>query len=178
MAVNYEVPGVELVVQDQTMACWFASAMMLINWRERQSSNAVCRALDDETVKLYQANRGIGNAQILPLAKRLGLMHVSPMSPTPKAIENWLRSYGPLWTNGVTHIVVIAGIRGGDAQGYEVKVYDPAPGTGVSWRSLWGWYTGSDPGKHPESSRDAGAGVEAVFLHLPVNALSFLTLNR
>jgi hypothetical protein len=27
----YEVPGVELIVQDKTMACWYASAMMVIN---------------------------------------------------------------------------------------------------------------------------------------------------
>ena len=45
--------------------------------------------------------------------------------------------YGPLWVNGQTHIVVIAGI---DTNAQQVKVYDPWPGIGIGWRSLANWY--------------------------------------
>jgi hypothetical protein len=78
-----------------------------------------------------------------------------------------LKQYGPLWTNGKRHIVVIAGLRGSAAKGFEVKVYDPWPGVGVGWRSLSGWYAGFDPCAFNASSRDAGREVEAVFLHAP-----------
>ena len=74
-------------------------------------------------------------------------------------------NWGPLWTNGKRHIVVIAGLRGDETVGYEVKVYDPWPGNGVTWRSLDGWYTGFNPGPNGASSRDTGSDVEAVFLH-------------
>lgn len=170
--INYSVPNMQLVVQDQNMACWYASAMMLIQWREWNTPGSRCYALDSDTINLYKANNGIQNPQIIPLAKRLGFVSVPPMSPTIDALHSWLKSYGPLWTNGKRHIVVIAGVRGSDRTGYEVLVYDPWPDTGIGWRTLSGWYTGFD-GKNSASSRDAGADVEAVFLHLPAtNALS------
>ena len=163
----YEVPDMELVVQDKDMACWFASAMMLILWKERNRSGTTCEMIDDSTINLYKANNGIQNHQILPLAKRLGLEPIAPLCPNVDALDLWLRTHGPLWTNGTRHITVIAGIRGSDAQGYEVKVYDPWPGEGVSWRTLSGWYTGFDPGTHAASARDESVDVRAVFLHVP-----------
>ena len=165
--LHYEVPDMELVVQDQNMACWYASAMMLILWKERNRPGSRCEMIDDATVKLYQANQGIQNDEILPLAQRLGLRSVAPMCPTVDALHDWLRTHGPLWTNGTRHITVIAGIRGSDASGYEVKVYDPWPGEGVSWRTLSGWYTGFNAGQHSSSSRDGSVDVQAVFLHVP-----------
>jgi hypothetical protein len=81
------------------------------------------------------------------------------------ALFNWLGCYGPLWTNGVRHIVVIAGIRGDEGNGFDLKVYDPWPGNGISWRTLAGWYTGFNPGVYGASSRDTSDSVEAVFLH-------------
>jgi hypothetical protein len=89
------------------------------------------------------------------------------MSPTIDALRSWMLLYGPLWTNGKQHIVVIAGIRQTPAGAFEVKVYDPWPGNGIGWRTLAGWYTGFNPGAHGVSSRDTSAGVEAVFLHAP-----------
>ena len=127
----------------------------------------VCRNIDEETLELYQANNGLSNVQIIPLAKRLGLVAIPPQSPTINGLLGWLRRYGPLWTNGVRHIVVIAGIRGSPQRGFDVKVYDPAPGNGVSWRTLAGWYTGFKPGLNAASSRDTSRHVEAVFLHAP-----------
>lgn len=166
--MQYEVPGVQLIVQDKTMACWFASAMMVLDWAERYRPNPFrnqCTAIDQQTIALYQANQGCTNAQILPLARRLGLVPVPPMSPSVEGLERWLRSWGPLWTNGTKHIVVIAGLRGDARTGYDVKVYDPWPGIGIEWRSLSGWYAGFNPGPRSASSRDTGADVEAVFLH-------------
>ena len=94
------------------------------------------------------------------MAKRIGLAAVPPQTPTPELMENWLMRYGPLWVNGKTHIVVIAGI---DTAALTVKVYDPAPGVAVGWRSLVSWYalgTAVD-------SRDTGADVQTVFLYVP-----------
>jgi hypothetical protein len=78
-----------------------------------------------------------------------------------------LRHYGPLWTNGKKHIVVIAGIRQTPGGAFKVKVYDPWPGNGIGWRTLADWDTGFNPGTQGASSRDTGAGVEAVFLRAP-----------
>ncbi len=170
--MQYEVPGMSLITQNKDMACWFASAMMLLYWAENNRRNMSmlglnqCSAIDRETIDLYKANNGIQNPQILPLARRLGLKPVPPMSPSIQGLQTWLQSWGPLWTNGKSHIVVIAGLRGDDAKGYEVKVYDPWPGIGIEWRSLAGWYTGFNPGGRAESSRDTGKDVEAVFLHV------------
>lgn len=162
-----EVPGVHLITQDKNMACWYASAMMVLNWAEWNRPNPFrnqCTAVDQQTIDLYKANNGIQNHQILPLAKRLGLAYVPPMSPTPDALLSWLRLYGPLWTNGLRHIVVIAGIKSLDRSQYELKVYDPGPGIGIEWRSLSAWYAGFGSGHRGESSRDPGHDVEAVFL--------------
>lgn len=176
-SIFYEVPKMSLIAQDKNMACWYASALMLINWRERQNPTLRCKALDDTTINLYKANNGIQNNQIIPLAKRLGFLSVPPMSPTIDALEDWLKIYGPLWTNGVRHIVVVAGIKGpipiaGNSMNYQVKVYDPWPGNGITWRNLDGWYTGTNPRGFGNSARDAGPGVEATFLHCPAKALS------
>lgn len=114
---------------------------------------------DSASTKLRDDNTGIVNPAIIEFAKRLGLVAVPPMSPSPAAIETWLKEYGPLWVNGKSHIVVIAGI------GEEcVKVYDPAPINqgNIDWRSLAGWYVGGSV-----SSRDTGWDVQTVFLHCP-----------
>jgi len=166
-AMHYEVHGVRLMVQDKNMACWFASAMMVLNWKETHRAGKACMMFDDQTIQLYKANNGLKNPQIIPLAKRLGLLPIAPQSPTINGLLGWLKSYGPLWTNGKQHIVVIAGIRGEPRRGYEVKVYDPWPGAGIGWRTLAGWYTGFSPGANAASSRDTGKDVEAVFLHAP-----------
>ena len=90
------------------------------------------------------------------------------MSPTLRDIQRWLAQYGHLWTNGKTHIVVIAGVnlhRG------TVLVCDPwPPHTGkIQWRSYSRWYIGNKHAKpnDPDSSQDTGDDVEAVFLYHP-----------
>ena len=161
---HYEVPGMTLIKQTKTMSCWYASAQMLIQWRQDKAMQSlgwlVPPDLDAQCIKLRDNNGGIQNPQILPMAARIGLKAIPPESPTPEALERWLMLYGPLWVNGKTHIVVIAGI---DTATNMVKVYDPDPATPIQWRSLTDWYAfGTSP-----STRDTGADVEAVFLYVP-----------
>lgn len=162
----YEVPGMTLIPQTMTMSCWYASAQMVIRWRQDKTqqslANLVPPELDAQCAGIRDGNTGILNPQIVPMAKRLGLVPVPPMSPSPQGIEQWLRAYGPLWVNGRSHIVVIAGI---DTQKLLVKVYDPAPvNVGrIEWRSLQTWYAFGTS----SSTRDTGSDVEAVFLHAP-----------
>jgi hypothetical protein len=165
--ICFEISDVTLIVQDQTNACWFASAMMVLDWKAARSGTPATVSVDPDTSSKYLGNEKINNNEIIPLANRLGLVAVPPMSPSVSGILGWLQNYGPLWSNGVEHIVVIAGIRSGGGSGYEVKVYDPGPGKGVGWRTLSGWFTGFDPGGNAESSIDTSDSVEAIFLHAP-----------
>jgi len=161
--VSYIVPGMTLIPQKLTMSCWYASAQMLIQWRrdktQMSESDIVDPSEDPGSVALRDSNKGVTNPEVIAATKRLGLTPVPPMSPGESAIESWLQTYGPLWTNGKTHIVVLAGIQAG-----KVLVYDPAPvNVGkTEWRTLAGWYVGSS-----SSSRDTGSDVRAVFLHCP-----------
>ena len=87
---------------------------MLVKWRQDRAGQTLAwlvpPELDKECAALRDANFGIANPQIVAMAKRIGLKAVPPMSPTTEALASWLRIHGPLWTNGKTHIVVIAGI--------------------------------------------------------------------
>jgi hypothetical protein len=164
----YEVPGMTLIPQQDDSSCWYASAQMLIHWKmnrhQMSFADLVPPELDSECRRIRDNGSGIVNPQILDMANRLGLRYVPPMSPTPQALEMWLRQHGPLWVNGKTHIVVIAGIKG-----MSVKVYDPwPPKTGkVDWRSLTDWYVGGTNTPGQPDSRDTGPSVSAVFLHCP-----------
>lgn len=160
---GYVVTGMTRIQQTMNMSCWYASAQMLIRWRRDKTQSTEAGIVDPSEDPMSEAMKksdtGISDAQIVAFAKRLGLEEIPPMSPTEAAIEQWLKSYGPLWVNGATHIVVIAGVRPG-----QVLVYDPAPGSpggGVGWRSLSGWYTGG-----AVDSRDVTAS-GAVFLYCP-----------
>jgi ABC-type bacteriocin/lantibiotic exporter with double-glycine peptidase domain len=158
----YTVPGMKLIRQTKTMSCWYASAQMLISWRRRarQLTEAALMDPSEDSLarQIFAADAGISNQQIIALAKNLGLREVPPQSPSESALEAWLITYGPLWVNGKSHIVVLAGIRPG-----EVLVYDPWPfSRGVEWRSLSGWYIGGSV-----DSRDISSDVSAVFLHCP-----------
>jgi hypothetical protein len=135
----------KLIPQSMAMSCWYASMQMLISWKEDQLKASLARLIppemDDECARLRDADNGILNPQIVKLAKRIGLKAVPPLCPSPDALEGWLRDYGPLWVNGKTHIVVIAGIGKG-VYGDEVLVYDPWPVNigKIEWRNLSSWY--------------------------------------
>ncbi len=158
-----EVPKMTLIPQTLKMSCWYASAQMLIQWKmnkmQQSLPNLVPPELDAECRKIRDGNKGLTNGAILSLANRLGLVAVPPMSPSPEAIQRWLTTYGPLWVNGKTHIVVMAGIRN-----MEVKIYDPGPiNVGkVEWRSLLDWYLGTSA-----SSRDSSKEAQTVLMYCP-----------
>lgn len=165
----YIVQGMKLIPQGMNMSCWYASAQMLINWKQeqRQQSMAglISPELDAECVKIRDSNNGILNPAIVKMAKRIGLAAIPPVTATPETVEGWLKKYGPLWVNGKSHIVVIAGIATLPLIGTQVLVYDPWPvNVGkIEWRSYSDWYlSGSDV-----ATRDTAADVEAVFLYVP-----------
>lgn len=163
----YVVPHMKLIPQDMEMSCWYASGQMLIEWRRRISQSSELAHPDPSQVRrwssLYDVNTGITNGQIRAFAHDLGLVLVPPLSPTAEALLQWLKTYGPLWVNGRSHITVIAGIRDplGDV---EVLVYDPAKPDRPEgeWRSVKQWYIDDD-----HSGRDTSDQVETVFLHVP-----------
>ncbi|MBZ5675097.1 MAG: hypothetical protein LAP61_12700 [Acidobacteriia bacterium] len=162
----YDVPGMTLIPQQLTNSCWYASTQMLIQWRQDRAQQSlgwlVPPDLDTQCVAIRDNNTGILNPQIVAMAKRIGLQAVPPVSPLPETMENWLRTYGPLWVNGKTHIVVIAGI---DTAKRMVKVYDPWPPTigRIEWRSLDTWYAFGTSA----STRDTAPDVQTVFLYVP-----------
>ncbi len=166
----YLVPNMKHVKQTKRMACWFASAQMLITWRRETTQSCEIGILDPSedtaSYKMWEINNGILNPEILKFAKRVGLQAVPPVSPSEQGLADLLFYYGPLWVNGKSHIVVIAGIRNEGSNNAEALVYDPAYNEwevkAKEWRSLSEWYVGTNV-----DSRDTGGDVEAVFLHCP-----------
>jgi Papain-like cysteine protease AvrRpt2 len=165
--MHYVVPHMKLIPQDKTMSCWYASGQMVIEWRRSTTRMTEMSHPDPSQVpkwqNLYNANPGISNPQIVSYARDLGLRAVPPMSPTPEAILEWLKRYGPLWVNGKLHITVIAGIKK-TKNSYKVLVFDPGNPrkTHGEWRDLYKWYVND-----PHSGRDSDHAVEAVFLYAP-----------
>lgn len=147
------------------MSCWYASAQMLIQWKRDNARMTLARNPDPsqltQTVTWEVTNRGVTNPQVIQLARSLGLGAVPPQTMTLEGIEHLLRRYGPLWTNGQSHIVVIGGVDPGTRR---VQVYDPLPmNVGrVEWRP-YQWYLSGGA----IDSRDTGLDVQAVFLYHP-----------
>ncbi len=165
----YIVENMTLIPQQLNMSCWYASLQMLIKWKETEAqasfAHLISPELDAECVKLRDSNNGILNPVIVKMAKRIGLAAVPPVCMTDETLEQWLKSYGPLWVNGTSHIVVIAGIMPMPGLGQQVLVYDPWPVNQgkIEWRSLSGWYEWGGA----VDSRDTSPNVETVFLYVP-----------
>jgi hypothetical protein len=166
----FVVPGMKLIPQKNTSSCWYASVQMVVMWK-RSTTKATLAGHPDasqvpQTVAWEVAANGLVNENVLRMAQLLGLRSVPPQSLSLAKIEDLLKRYGPLWTNGQDHIVVIAGA---DAGSDKVLVYDPwPPGKGeIKWKSYSGWYIGNDPKAKDEATRDTGEGVRAVFLYHP-----------
>ena len=168
----YRVLGITLIPQKNNSSCWYASPQMLIQWKRFASLATLVNHPDpsqvSQIVAWEVARNGLINPRVLKMAELLGLRSIPPLSPTLQMLEAHLRRYGPLWTNGKGHIVVIAGA---DQQAGNVLVYDPwPPGIGkIEWRSFAGWYLGGTPPgpTDPDSSGDTGPDVEATFLYHP-----------
>jgi hypothetical protein len=137
---------------------------MVVQWKNR--TDKVCLVPSPSqvpSIHMWEVhNQKITNPQVIQLAKSLGLKTVYPTSMTLAGIEEMLCKYGPLWTNGASHIVVIAGAN---QAGGRVLVYDPWPvGHGTKqWRSYARWYMS---GKKVDSL-DTSASVNTVFLYAP-----------
>jgi hypothetical protein len=159
----YIVPNVPLIPQTQNMACWYASAQMVIQWRREKTQSSemgiVDPSEDPPSVVLFRANNGLKDSQIVPLAKALGLELIPPVCPTPEILKSWLSSYGPLWTNGSVHITVITGI---DLSAGRLFIHNPAP-VGIGRREWKGldWLSGNE-GSSLDPNTNAG-----VFMHCP-----------
>jgi hypothetical protein len=168
----YEVPKMVLIPQKNNTSCWYASAQMLIQWKRSTSFFTFAKHPDPSQVgqiRMWEiAGNGLVNPRILVMAKLLGLKSIPPLNISLGMLEDYLRHYGPLWTNGKEHIVVIAGV---DQANGKVLVYDPwKPNVGkVEWRSFSGWYLGGTPPgpTDPDSSQDSGQNVPATFLYHP-----------
>jgi hypothetical protein len=139
-AMSYTVPNMTLVTQDMNNACWFASLRMVLQWQNRfrdpfQADNP---AYYPDLVAMHQRNNGMPWVQIVPIASQLRLVGISNLatSPTPQVVEQWLRSFGPLYVdgipvdgtgrmNGLGHAVVLSGVRTSARASFQV--HDPWP---------------------------------------------------
>ena len=144
--IRFDVP---LVPQAETRTCWYASAQMLLAWRDRQLSRSLppgAPILDtafDEGVN--KANERIHLHSFINFASALGLRLTNgPLNPDNLVVR--LAYCGPMlytgrvngWGNyislvGNAHCVVITGFesRGGSAR---IWVNDPSPSKmGTAW---------------------------------------------
>lgn len=144
--MEYVVPNMVLIAQDNNNACWYASALMVRGAKIANTKS--CRVGPHQIPRfasLHNSQQGIPWAEIRMLAQGMGLTPAPLMSPTVSLLESWLREKGALWLDGVPvdrkgnkagngHVVVIAGIRTTGAS-TEILIYDPwPPGVGdVSW---------------------------------------------
>lgn len=162
----YIVPYVPLIPQSRSMACWYAAAQMVIQWKRELNLATLADHPDpsqvDELTRLYDANGGLPYSHVPRLAALLGLRAIAPLCVSAEQIETWLRLYGPLWTHGAQHIVVIAGASG---RGDKIFVHDPwPPNVGrKEWRSYSEWFV---RGHHPDSLATT-PDVRSSFMHHP-----------
>ena len=150
--MSYTVPNVPLIPQDSSNACWYACAQMLVRWRRDQRQQTDWEVVDPSEDAVFAAvhrgNSGLLWRQMRVFARALGLIELPLITPTLGLLEQWLRSNGPLWTDGCPvdasgapvgtgHVVVIAGVQsaGGSAEG-QILIHDPWPVNrgNVSWR--------------------------------------------
>jgi hypothetical protein len=116
------------------MACWYASAQMVIQWRQNLTQSCEAAHPDPSNVPAavatYKADNGLQFKDMIKFAGMLGLHPVPPQSPSPEAIYDWLYNYGPVWAAGQKvdgarkygHVFVIAGIMGD-----QIYIHDPEP---------------------------------------------------
>jgi hypothetical protein len=139
----FMVSGVPLIPQSKQWACWYASAQMLIQWKRERELATLADHPDpsqvDDLVKLRELDKGLSYTGVLLLAQQLGLRPIAPMSLSLRGVESCLQQYGPLWTHGAAHVVVIAGV---DKPRDQVFVHDPSPVNrgAKEWRSYTNWF--------------------------------------
>jgi hypothetical protein len=64
----YEVPGITLIPQPFTMSCWYASAQMLVQWRQYQAQASLAWLVppefDAQCRTIRDADSGLQNSQL------------------------------------------------------------------------------------------------------------------
>jgi len=97
-------PDVPLIPQDLDHACWYASAQMLIQWRQDRTHSTEAAFSDPSEVPAAElahlANDGLSFRENVHFATLLGLQPVPRMTPTEDTIFDWLQNYGPIWAAG------------------------------------------------------------------------------
>src|SRR4051794_24566099 len=115
---EYTVQGLRLVPQSPQMACWYAAAQMLVQWRRNRfrplSIPLPDAAADPTGARLAAMDQGLHELDLVEQAKRLGLSRVPQMDLAPDTLAWMLQTYGPLWVLGRTHPLVIGGVYGED----------------------------------------------------------------
>lgn len=162
----FVVPGVPLIPQSKTWACWYASAEMLIRWKRKTTRSTLADnpspSQVPELVQIHRANNGLKYSQVVHLAQLLGFRTIAPMSATIGQIETWIRMFGPLWVHGAAHIVVFAGA---DYTRDRVFVHNPwPPNVGAKgWKSYSKWFIhGTD-----NARRGTSDGLQTSFIYHP-----------
>lgn len=135
---SFVVPALPKVIpQDRNTAGWFAAACLLATWRRRRllsaNDNRAAEALE------HRADASLPPDAVRRLAGAMGLVPVpAPQAlPGPALLEQWLRRYGPLWTDAVGvdahgvlaergHVVVIGGVDP-NPSAPRFYVLDPCP---------------------------------------------------
>src|SRR4051812_10288151 len=96
----YVVPGVPLIPQQKSMACWYASAQMLIQWKRAQALSTRAGHPDPSevpyAVKREASNHGLPYSHALKLGRLLGLLPIMPTSVTIDGFQRLLLTHGPL----------------------------------------------------------------------------------
>ena len=133
MAKRFTVP---LIAQDSSDTCWHASAMMIWQYSQGQTSR---QGPMNTLAPDYNANRPIGPSAFTRLAEKVGMRPVpgSIGSVTETDIESWLTMYGPLWCAGYWygsgHVIVLTGVD-------DKNVYLNDPDGGVPKQGSIAWF--------------------------------------
>jgi Papain-like cysteine protease AvrRpt2 len=96
--VVIQVPGVPLISQTRTWACWYACAQMLIQWKRERGKATLAEHPNPSEVpqleRLHAANPGLSYGQVLTLAQLLGLRTIPPMSLTVQGVKTFCNIMG------------------------------------------------------------------------------------
>jgi len=98
----YEVPDMQLIPQDGSNACWYASALMVLQWSRRgermslPGASLINPAAHPSIDSTHQVNDGLHWAQMRSFARQLGLREMPLATPSPQEFERWFREYGPV----------------------------------------------------------------------------------
>ena len=139
--MDYQISNIIPVIQQPTsMSCWATCATMMISWKNQQSYSieTVMDMLQSDFRSIYDANTGLSVERNQDFARATGMQIEYPTCDLPEAIENKLKSFGPLLIiddedsskNFALHARIIIGIAGdGTSENTLLAIIDPGSGT-------------------------------------------------